>query len=226
MNFKQATRTLFRILGFSAKREEIEANAAPLLIVALVITWIVGLGRWWDDPREVPIFVRMGFGSVLYVLSLAAALWMVAYPITLDRMGYRSFLAFVAATSLPGLVYAVPIEQLAGDNAASTYNLNALGFVSLYRVSLLVWFYWKILEIDFGNAVVATLLPISGIVLALTGMGHGARVMDIMGGLRDRMPKSAMEEVIGLLGCLAWVVGPVCLLIYLVVAFSVSASRR
>ncbi len=219
-------KTIFRILTFRAKREELAQNALAVLAIAIVITWLVGIGRWWDDPRELPLFVRLGAGSVIYVFAMSLLLWILANPISKEKLPYWSFAAFVASTSLPGLVYAVPMEQWTDLSTASTYNVWALTFVSVYRVSLLFWFYLRVLKLNAGEALVVTGLPISAISIVLVSLGHGARVLDIMGGLRDRMSKTDMETIVGLIGCLSWVIGPVLFIIYFGVAARVALERR
>lgn len=219
-------KTIFRILTFRAKREELAQNPLAVLAIAIVITWLVGIGRWWDDPRELPFFVRLGAGSVIYVFGLSLVLWIISWPLVAQKPNYLLVAAFVASTSLPGLVYAVPMEQWTDLNTASGYNVAALAFVSLYRVSLLFWFFARILQMSKGVAAVATLLPLAAITLTLSLLGHGARIMDIMGGFRDRMSKTDMEMWVAMLGCLSWVVGPILLIIYLGVAARVALERR
>lgn len=225
-NIPKALRTIFRILTFRATREELQENVAALLVTALVITWIVGIGRWWDDPRDLPIFVQMGVGSVLYVFGMAAILWVTFAPLVSERLGAHHFVAFVASTSLPGLVYAVPIERWTDMNSASTYNVIALLFVSVYRVSLLMWFCHRVNKLNGAESIVVTFLPISVIAFALTALGHGASIMDIMGGLRDRMSKSDMEMIVGTIGCLSMVVGPILILIYIAMASHAQYLRK
>lgn len=225
-NIPKALRTILRILTFRAAREELKENVAALLVTALIITWIVGIGRWWDDPRDLPIFVRMGVGSVLYVFGMAAILWVTFAPFVAEKLGARHFVAFVASTSLPGLVYAVPIEQWTDLDTAATYNVFALLFVSVYRVSLLLWFCRRVNKLNWTESVVVTFLPISVIAFALTALGHAASVMDIMGGLRDRMSKSDMEMIVGLIGCLSIVLGPILIIIYIAMASHAQYLRK
>lgn len=217
-----ALKTIFRVLTFRAKPEELLDNSIAVLVIGLVITWLVGIGRWWDDPRELMPFVRFGVGSVLYVFALSALLWVVSWPLLQVKVGYHHVAAFVASTSLPAVVYALPIERWTDMSTASSYNVGALLFVSLYRVSLLGWFYVKILKLTVGDAVIITGLPITAISFALTMMGHGASIMDIMGGLRDQMSKSEMEMIIGTIGCLSFILGPA----FLVAYFTVWSLKR
>lgn len=210
-------RTIWKVLTFRATLEDLQRSGLRLMAVGLLITWIVGIGRWWDDPRVLPAFVRAGLGSVIYVFALSALLWFLSAPLLRGRLpSYFVFASFVAACSLPGLVYAVPIERMSGMEAASSYNLVALGFVSIYRLSLLWWFYARVLGLGGSRAIVMTFLPVSAIALSLTMLGHGARVIDIMGGLRDSMSKTQMETAVSTIGCLSFALGPILLIAYLV----------
>ena len=208
-------KTIFRILTFRAKREELAQNPLAVLAIAIVITWLVGIGRWWDDPRELPFFVRLGAGSVIYVFAMSLLLWILANPIAKAKLPYWAFAAFVASTSLPGLVYAVPMEQWTDLETTAAYNVWALVFVSAYRISLLFWFYIRVLKLKVDQALVVTGLPISAIAIVLTSLGHGASILDIMGGFRDRMSKTDMEMAVGLIGCVSWIIAPVCVFIYI-----------
>lgn len=210
----RATGILFRVLTFRATREELEQNAQTVLAVGIVVTWIVGIGRWWDDPREIVTPIRLGLGSVIYVFALATLLWLLSLPFR-TGVGIWTFWAFVACAALPGIVYAVPIERIAPFETASTYNVWALIFVSVYRVALLVWFYLRILRVPAASASVLTLLPLSLIVWTLSILGHGARVFDIMGGFREKFPTNAAEDIVSGLGCLSWVLAPLLLVLYL-----------
>jgi hypothetical protein len=206
---KSALKLIFRVLSFRATPEEFGRAGKEFLLTGLAITWVVGIGRWWDDPRVLPIPVRMGLGSVVYVFVLAAVLWVLAKPLMNRRTGYYEVAAFVAATSLPGIIYAFPIEAISPDAPASDYNVKALLFVAAYRVSLLIWFCYRILQLSFPGALVVTFLPISLISLGVVMAGMGHRVFDIMGGFREAFPPSAVEEVLTMIGCLSFLLAPV-----------------
>jgi hypothetical protein len=218
-DLKLAFRTIWRILTFRATPEEIEDNWAALILVGLALTWVVGIGRWWDDPRDIPTFARYGVGSLLYVFGLSTLLWILTAPVTEPRTNWFHVICFVAATSVPGIVYAVPIELIAPDSAP-TYNVIALSFVSSYRVSLLVWFLLKICGLRVVEAVIVAVLPISVIAGTLVAMGMGGHVLDIMGGLRERIEPTAVEQVISTIGGISCCLGPISLLLYLFMIFN------
>lgn len=48
--------------------------------------------------------------------------------------------------------------------------------------------------------------------------GNGGQVLDIMGGFREKMPQSAVEQVLGSLGCMSCLLFPILVVAYLVMA--------
>lgn len=223
LRIKTALRSIGRILTFRATRGDIKDDVWPLLLIGVLLTWAVGYGRWWDDPRDLPYFARMGYGSVLYVFVLSAILWIVSYPVAKERVGFGHVLAFVAATSLPGIVYALPVEAISASGTASAYNVAALIFVSTYRVALLVWFFRKILEMRLWPAIVATFLPISCItaVISLADLGH--KILNMMGGFRGNVSQTAAEAVVLAIGYTSFCLAPFLLVAY--IHFSLEARR-
>lgn len=214
-DLKAALRAVGRILTFRAKREDLDNNWPALVLLVLLLTWIVGIGRWWDDPRDIPQFVRYGAGSLLYVFALSTVLWILSGLLLAEEaLSWVVIVCFVGATSVPGIVYAFPVERTAPDSAG-TYNLVALSFVSIYRVSLLFWFYIKIAKLKALEAIIVTGLPITVISAVLMMLGQGGRVLDIMGGLRNRVPPSAVEQILGTIGCLSFCLGPIFAIMYL-----------
>src|SRR3712207_7552248 len=45
------------------------------LAFGLACTWLVGVGRYWDNPRA-SLLQHLGVGSVVYVFALALLLWL------------------------------------------------------------------------------------------------------------------------------------------------------
>ena len=46
-------------------------------IAGLIGTWIVGMGRYWDDPSA-KLLQHLGMGSVIYIFVLAAFIWLIS----------------------------------------------------------------------------------------------------------------------------------------------------
>ena len=49
------------------------------LLCGLVLTWIVGIGRYWDDPKAEWI-QHLGIGSVIYIFILVGLIWLLLKP--------------------------------------------------------------------------------------------------------------------------------------------------
>src|SRR5215210_4198944 len=72
--------TMFRLLAFRATREELINLTGKHLVLGLFCTWIVGIGRYWDNPR-VNFLQHLGVGSVVYVFILSLFLWLIVWPL-------------------------------------------------------------------------------------------------------------------------------------------------
>ncbi len=176
--------TAGRVLTFRASRDEFRGLHGRHLALGLVLTWVAGVGRHWDDPRAT-LPQRLGVGSVVYVLVLAAVLWAVLAPLRPEDWSYRRVLTFVTLTAPPALLYAIPVERLFHLDTATRINLWFLGLVALWRVALLVFFLRRSGRMDELAIAVAGLLPIVAIIATLTVLNLQHVVFRIMGGLRD-----------------------------------------
>lgn len=87
-------RELGRLLSFRATAEDYARFGAQHLRLALLLTWLVGMGRWWDDPRA-NMVQKLGVGSLLYVLFLALVIYGVTLPLRPRRWSYVHVLTFV-----------------------------------------------------------------------------------------------------------------------------------
>lgn len=180
---------LGRILSFRATRDELLGLRASDLAVGLGFTWLVGIGRWWDDP-EASLPQHLGLGSLAYVVALAALLFLLLLPLRPPELSYRRLLAFVALTSPPGLVYAIPVERFMSIAAATQANLWALLVVATWRVSL--WFFYlrRAIALRAGEALTVGLLPLAAIVFTLYQLNLHRAVFELMGGLDERPPNT------------------------------------
>lgn len=219
-------RTAFRLLTFRASREELVGLATPHLALGLAATWIVGMGRWWDDPGA-HLLQHLGVGSVLYVFILALLLWLLIKPLGPRDWSYQGVLAFVALTSPPAILYAVPVERFLDLDTARQVNVWFLAFVAAWRVGLLAFYLRRLAQLPWTSVIVATLLPLSVIVSVLTALNLERAVFDIMSGLRE--DGTAGDEAYGVLIALTVLstilVGPL-LLVYLVTWYQRSRSSE
>ena len=175
--------TATRLLAFRLTAEEFRGFGPAHLLFGLACTWVVGAGRWWDDPRAGAL-QQTGLGSVVYVFILAGLLWVVALPLRPRRWSYRNVLTFVALTAPPAVLYAIPVEMLYGMEAARGLNALFLFVVASWRVALLVFYLRRGGGLGRFPAVVVTLLPIVAIVFTLTALNLERAAFETMGGIR------------------------------------------
>ena len=216
----------FRLLAFRATSAGPALQWRAYLAFGLVITWLAGIGRYWDNPRA-SLFQHAGLGSVTYVLVLALLLWLVVMPLRPQRWSYRSVLVFVTLTSLPALLYAIPVERFMSMPAAQQANIWFLAVVASWRVALLLVFLRRIARLSWGAVVVTGLLPLTMIVTALWMLNLEHVVFDLMGGLRPEhaSPNDGAYGVLTLITVISMITFPLLLLAYIAMAVS-SWMRR
>src|SRR5687768_2124959 len=103
---KDLLRTQLRLLTFRISREELLALDRRHLAFGLAVTWLVGMGRWWDDPNATP-WQAAGLGSLAYVLVLAALLTAVMALLRPADWTFQRVSTFLSLTSAPALLYAI-----------------------------------------------------------------------------------------------------------------------
>ncbi len=187
--------TTSRLLTFRARSEEIVNVTGKHLAFGLLCTWIVGIGRYWDNPR-VGLLQHLGLGSVVYVFALSLFLWLIAWPLRPKNWSYFRVLVFVSLVSPPAILYAFPVEKFYALETASSLNVWFLGVVAIWRVALLVFFLRRVGELKWISMIVATLLPLTLIVFTLTMLNLEKAVFDFMGGVR---PGTASDDAYAIL---------------------------
>jgi hypothetical protein len=80
-------KTISRILSLQFSKEDIFKLNKSYLIVGLLSTWLVGMGRYWDNPRA-NIGQHLGVGSVVYIVVLSAFIWLILLPFKLKNWSY------------------------------------------------------------------------------------------------------------------------------------------
>lgn len=215
-----------RILTFRMPTRGISDHANTYLLCGLVVTWVAGLGRYWDHPSA-QWWQYAGLGSVIYVFVLAALLWLVVYPLKPERWRYRSVLIFVTMTSLPALLYAIPVERSVNAAEASAINATFLKIVALWRLALLIWFLTRFAKLPWPHAVVTALLPMALIIIALAALNLEDAVFQIMAGIRDpeTTPYDGAYRVVVTLTVLSMALSPALLGFY-IGAIIQGANRR
>ncbi|MBN8481268.1 MAG: hypothetical protein J0L88_06705 [Xanthomonadales bacterium] len=217
-----------RVLTFRRPSPAIATHWPGYLAFGLACTWLAGIGRYWDSPRAA-WWQHLGLGSLAYVVVLAAILWLLLMPLRPARWSYRNVLVFVTLTAPPALLYAIPVERFMTLATAQATNAVFLGIVALWRVALLAWFLARMAGLRAHAILVATLLPITLIVVALAMLNLEHVVFNIMAGIRpeDRSPNDLAYLVVVNIAFWSVLLAPILVLAYLVMAFNArSAGRR
>src|SRR5262245_17118298 len=128
--------TAFRILIFRATSDDFRNLNSRHLALGLLLTWLVGMGRWWEDPRA-GLLRHLGFGSVIYAFMLALFLWLILWPLCPLQWSYVNVLTFVSLTAPPGILYAIPVRHGLDLQSAQAVRLSFLAIVAGWRVLLL-----------------------------------------------------------------------------------------
>jgi uncharacterized protein (DUF486 family) len=172
-----------RLLTLRSTAQDLWALDKRDLTLGLASTWLVGMGRHWDDPGA-KFLQQSGLGSVIYVFVLSLLLWLVIWPLRPAKWSYPAVLTFVALVSPPAALYAFPIERFASLETARTVNAWFLATVATWRVALLVYFLRVSARLGYPRVVVGSLVPLTMVVTALTMLNLDRAVFDIMGGRR------------------------------------------
>lgn len=197
-----------RMLTFRASGADYEAMQGwRFLLMGLLWTWLVGMGRWWDHP-DTDLLQRLGVGSLVYTLFLSGFLWIFFRAYKTDIRRYLRIWTFITLTSPPAAIYAIPVEMWLSEARAYQVNVGFLLLVAAWRVGLLVNF----IRVGGGlrgmKAVIASLFPLTTIVAPLslfTGLLIG--IATGMGGMQSNSGEEAMASalmVLGLVSCVAW----------------------
>lgn len=194
-----------RLLTFRATQSDFKSYSTSHLYFGLFCTWLVGIGRWWDDPNA-EFVQRLGVGSVAYIFVLATIIWLLVLPLKPRDWSYKHVVIFISFTSLPALLYAIPVEQFTSIGTAVTLNMYFLAVVAIWRVSLLVYYLIKHAALPIFYTLVVTLLPIVTIVVSLALLNLHKVVFNLMGGLRehDKSPHDGEYGVLILLSILSF----------------------
>ena len=213
---RQLLGTQLRFLAFQPVRPDLRRQRRAWLAYVLVVTWLVGIGRYWDHPRA-ELWQYAGLGSLAYIGLLSLFVYLLVLPLRPARWSYPMVLVFVGLTSLPALLYAIPVERFTSLETAQQLNVAFLGVVATWRVALYVHFLRNAAALSWPATIVACLLPLCVIVVSLLALNLEHVVFQIMAGIRDE-DRSANDDayaVVFLLSMLATLCFPFVLAAYL-----------
>jgi hypothetical protein len=180
-------KTIGRLLILRITREEILQFNWKYFIVGLIGTWIVGIGRYWDDEGATTL-QHFGLGSVIYIFLLALFIWLIIKPFLIAKWSYFTVLTFISLTSFPAIFYAIPVERFYSLDTANSMNVWFLAIVAVWRLCMLYYFLKVFTRLSVNNIIIVTLMPICLIITTLTILNLHRVVFDMMGGRRNTTP--------------------------------------
>jgi hypothetical protein len=216
----RTTITISRLLRFKLTRAEMLQFNKTHFIAGLIGTWLVGMGRYWDDEKA-SWLQHAGLGSVIYIFALSVFIWLILKPLFISDWNYFTVLTFVSLTSFPAIFYAIPVERFTTIKTANTINVWFLAIVAAWRLALLFYFLRRFTLLDFFDIITVTLMPVCVIITTLTALNLHRVVFDIMGGRRNVGPHDGAYNVLMLLTIVS-----VLLTIPLLIAYGVSIHSK
>ena len=217
--------TAVRLLTFRATREDLTGFSYRHLLLGLFCTWIVGMGRYYDNPR-VGLLQHLGIGSVIYVFAFALFLWLIVWPLRPPYWNYFRVCTFVSLVAPPAIMYAIPVEHFFDINTANSINVWFLLIVACWRVALLIYFLRVLTRLSAFSIIVTTLFPLTVIITVLTALNLERAVFSIMGGLSERTPNDEAFGVLFLLSVFSFFLFIPLLICYLYLVASAIGERR
>jgi len=212
------------LLLFRPFKPAIKDRWLAYLAWGLLATWLAGIGRYWDHPSA-NWWQYAGLGSVAYVFVLATFLWLIVAPLRPRNWSFIGVLIFVTLTSLPALLYAIPVEKFMSLQAAQTANVIFLAIVASWRVALLVVFLKRSAGLTATGVVVASLLPLTIIVTALAALNLEKAVFEIMGGNMQQTQNDAAYFILLIITVLSVVLSPIMLILYCMLVYQARKTR-
>ena len=215
--------TTFRLLTFRATSAELSQLTGRHFLFGLLCTWVVGVGRYWDNPR-VPLLQHLGIGSLIYIFALSLLIWVVMSPLRPKHWSYFRVLTFVSLVSPPAILYAIPVEYYYSIETADSLNVLFLAIVATWRVALLFFFLRRLGGLKWFSIIAAGLLPLTLIVMTLTILNLERVVFDLMSGIRDETAAASSYFVLIVLSELSFLLFAPLLLCYAVLILKSSQA--
>lgn len=213
------------LLLFRPFKPAIREHWPAYLAFGLLVTWLAGLGRYWDHPKA-EWWQYAGLGSVAYVFVLAAFIWLIVAPLRPRNWTFVGVLIFVTLTSLPALLYAIPVEKFMSLGNAQTANVIFLAVVASWRVALLIVFLKRGAGLTNTGVMVASLLPLTIIVTALVALNLEKAVFEIMGGNRQQTQNDAAYFILMLISGISVMLSPIMAIIYSVLVYRAWLGKK
>lgn len=226
-DFKEALTVQFRFLAFKEAKPDLVHHRNLYIGMVLLFTWLAGIGRYWDNPKA-HLWQHLGLGSLAYIFLMALLIWLTILPLKPIAWTYLKVWTFVGLTSLPGVLYAIPVERFMSMEASQAMNVLFLAIVATWRVSLLFSFLTRVARLNIWSMLVGALLPIVLIITALTALNLEHVVFNIMGGIRteDISANDASYGILFVITLFSITASPVFLLSYLIEIYRIRFKKR
>ena len=196
-SLKEIVATEYRLLTFRNVKIDMQRLGIQYFLFALVMTWLAGVGRYWDNPRA-DLWQHLGLGSVIYIFVLGFLIWIIIKPLNPQHWSYKNIVVFLGLTSPTAFFYAIPVERYYALDTAAQINVWFLAMVALWRVILFFLYLKRVAKLKALEMIVAVLLPLTLIVATLTVLNLEHVVFRIMGGLLES-ERSANDTAYGIL---------------------------
>lgn len=212
---KEIFNTQLKFLFFRPVKIDLKNSFRVYFTYIFIATWLVGLGRYWDHPNA-QVWQYAGLGSLIYIFALSLVLYLVVKPLRPEYWSFKLVLVFVGLTSLPAILYAIPVERFMSLKSAQIANAWFLAIVAIWRVALYIRFLVTVARLSNFKIIVATLLPLSAIVASLAALNLEHVVFDIMAGIREEnsSPYDTAYMIVFWLTIIAYFVFPVTAIAY------------
>ncbi len=209
-------RTQLAFLAFRPIQISLQQDFWRWFSFVMLVTWLAGVGRYWDHPSA-NFWQYLGVGSIAYIFCLSSLLFLIVWPLRPSNWTFPGVLVFVGLTSLPALLYAIPVERMVDLKTAQTINAWFLGVVAIWRVALLVQYLITSAKLHWFYVGTVSVLLLSGIVVALTLLNLEHVVFDIMAGIReeDASPNDSAYLIVLVLAFFSLWAFPIALVLYL-----------
>lgn len=202
--WREAFSDLGRFLTLRADFDLFDRFSLRHLAIGAFFTWLVGIARNWDLASATST-QAWGLQSLAYIIFMAFGIWVLLLPLKVGR-NYLHVLTMVAMTSVPGLIYGIPVEMFLLMEDARNANVWFLVLVATWRVAMAVHYLKRACDLSGGGAMSVLGLPVSMIVIGLIQSGRAGAVFEMMGGLRTvgAEADAYVDQVIFILGLIAY----------------------
>lgn len=215
-SFRKIMRAQVAFLGFRPLQVSLHDGYWRWFTYVLVVTWLAGVGRYWDHPSA-ETWQYLGAGSLVYIFCLSTLLYLLVWPLKPSNWTIGGVFIFVGLTSLPALLYAIPVERVVDLKTAQSINAWFLGIVAAWRVALLFRYLIVAAKLHWFVVTTVSVLLLSGIVVTLTLLNLEHVVFDLMAGIReeDASPNDVAYLVVFVLAFFSMWAFPIALVLYL-----------